>query len=150
MALVGDSIGALKAIADSTVKSAGFRTYIGNPAGQGDLPNAYCAVAYGGDDRPGVVGARDARLAYGNDTVGDRWLVWVTISKASGDVDPVGLLSDVEDAMDAFDDALEADKTLGGLLQADGRAEVSTHEWIVEDAGNVVSVFFQVDVQRRW
>jgi hypothetical protein len=150
MSLVTASIQRLKAIADATVIPLGIPTYLGNPAGQGDLPDAYCAVAYGGDDRPGVTGARDARLAYGNDTVGDRWLVWVTISKASGDVDPIGLLTTVEAAMDAFDDGIDADHTLGGLLKADGRADVGSHEWIVEDAGNVVTVFFQVDVQRRW
>jgi hypothetical protein len=150
MALVTDSIQFLKGLADATVKPLGLPTYIGNPAGQGDLPNAYCAVAYGGDDRPGVTGARDARLAYGNNTVGDQWFVWVTISVASGDVDPVGLLSDVEDAMDAFDDALRANRTMGGLLLADGRAEMLTHEWAVEDAGNVATVFFLIDIQRRW
>jgi hypothetical protein len=52
--------------------------------------------------------------------------------------------------MDAFDDALRANRTMGGLLLADGRAEMLTHEWAVEDAGNVATVFFLIDIQRRW
>lgn len=150
MSLVTGCVMALKAMVDSAVAPLGFTCYVGNPAGQGDLPNAYCAVAYGGDDRPGIVGGRDMRLGYGNDTVGDKWSVWLTISKAGGDVDPVGLLSDVEDAFDEFDEALTLDRHLGTLLKADGRADVGQHEWTVEDAGNVATVFFQVDVQRRW
>lgn len=148
--LVTASVGYMKQIMDATVGALGVSTYVGSPAAEGDLPPAYAAVAYGGDDRPGISGLADDRLAYGNDTVGDRWLVWHTISKASGDYGPIELLSDVEDLMDAYTDALEADETLGGLLKADGKAVLSTHEWTVEDAGNIATVFFQVDVVRRW
>lgn len=150
MSLVSESITALKAMMDATVGAAGVPTYVGNPAGQGDLPDAYGAVAYGGDDRPGIIGGRGRDLAYGNDTIGDRWFVWCTISKASGDSNPAVLLDAVEDLLDLFDTALRADIHLGSLLKADGRADMATHEWTVEDAGNIVTVFFQIDVIRRW
>lgn len=150
MGLITQSTQYLKAMMDTAMTGRGYTTFIGSPNAEGDIPSAYAAVGYGGDDRPGIVGAADDRLAYGNNTTGNRWLMWCTISKAIGDVDPIGLLSDVEDALDAFTDLLDADERLGGMLLVDGRAVLATHEWTVEDSGNIATVFFQVDITQRW
>lgn len=127
----------------------GFPVSIGAPPG-GDIPNRYAAVAYGGDDRAGIVGQGEPGGA-GNPTErsAETFGVWCTISAASGDVDGAGILATVDGLFQPVATSLRVDRQLGGLIVPPGLAEMGPYEWTVDDGGQIATVFFQV-VCRLW
>lgn len=147
-----ESVVRIKAIVDSIVPALDehWPTYVGSPASGQDIPPRYIAVGYGGEDRPGITGVANRADSRNQLTTGHRWVVWCTASCSSGDVDPLARLNEVEDVFDAFEDALEADRTLGGLLQAGGLASMSAYEATMENDGQVATVFWTVEVWVRW
>lgn len=127
-----------------------FAVYLGDPPG-GDIPDAYVAVAYGGDDRPGVVGAQSVGTQQNWTQVSaEEFMVWCTISRADGEQRADRNLAKVREYLDVCMDALRADRTVRGSITPPGVADLGTYEWSIEDGGGVCTVMFTVNVTARW
>lgn len=123
---------------------------IGVPPG-GDVPDAYVAVAYGGDDRAGITGVEI--VDEGQNTgefEGQDATIWCTISTASGDQDALAQMDATQDIFEECADILRADARFGGLLKGESTSSVGTYEWVIEDGGQVATLFFAVLVKARW
>jgi len=135
----------------AAVLPAGFPAlFIGPPPG-GDVPDRYVCVAYGGDDRPGVIGTA-RRPEYGNtgDVGSEAYGVWCAVSTASGDQDAAAQMAVTDGYFQTCVAAVRANPKLGGVLQAMGSADLGPFEWSIEDGGNIATVFFQVVVDAGW
>lgn len=125
-------------------------TSIGPPPG-GDIPTEFLAVAYGGNDRPGVMGvAIDAGNHNTGEYSAEDFDVWVTISTVSGDQDGDAQMLVTQTIFDACADALAANPKLSGVLKGESTAAVGTAEWVVEDGGSLCTLFFTVLCRARW
>ncbi len=119
--------------------------YVGPPAG--DIPDAYLSIAYGGDDRPGVIGfSKPYSMGNYTDARAEDILVWCTISTATGDQSGQSRMDATNTILGLAVDAIQADRHLGGVVQSPGFADIDTFEWTVEEDGTVATVFFQVKV----
>jgi len=123
---------------------------IGVPPG-GDVPAAYVAIAYGGDDRAGITGSAfaDDGANTGEHSAQDV-SIWCTISTASGDQNALAQMDITQGIYDSLVDALNVDWRFGGLLKGESIAGIGNFEWILEDGGQVATLFFTVVVQARW
>lgn len=123
---------------------------IGPPPG-GDVPAEYAAVAYGGDDRPDAI-STPSIPEWGNRTEQHQEdiTVWCTVSVAGGDQNAFVLLSIVSDYLQAIGIELKKDPTLGDVIDAGGYANLGAHEWLIDNGGDVVTVFFQVNIHLPW
>lgn len=140
---VPEVVGALKTLWTPIVRPV--QTYVGPPAG--DIPDAYLAIAYGGDDRPGIVGFGKP-YAQGNytDARAEEILLWCTASTATGDQSGQSRMDATAAIFTLAVDAIQADRHLGGVVRAPGFADVDTFEWTIEEDGSIATVFFQVKV----
>lgn len=128
---------------------APVRVSVGPPVG--DLPDKYLAVAYGGDDRPGVVGfGKPNIMANPKDARAEEFTLWCTASTASGDQSGQSRMDSTAALFALAADALGADGHLGGAVVAPGIAQLDTYEWVVEDEGTIATVFFAVKVLQEW
>lgn len=119
--------------------------YVGPPAG--DIPDAYLSIAYGGDDRPGIVGfGKPYSMGNYTDARAEEVLVWCTASTATGDQSGQSRMDATAALFTLAVDAIQADRHLGGVVPAPGFADVDTFEWTVEEDGSVATVFFQIKV----
>lgn len=136
-------VAALKALWTPIVRPV--QCYVGPPAG--DVPDAYLAIAYGGDDRPGINGFRKP-YEMGNYTDGraEEFSVWCTASTATGDQDGLSRMDATNAILALAGDAIQADRHLGGVVPAPGFADVDSYEWTVEEDGTIATVFFTVKV----
>lgn len=143
--LVPQVCAALYAVAQDAVASQDppVTVYLGQPTG-GDIPARYVAVAYAGEEDRGVSGARIRQ------THSEHWAeefdVWCSVSTAAGDENGPQQLADTDALYSVVAAAFEADRTIGGLLVGNGRAELGAYEWTVEQGGAVATVFFTVHV----
>jgi hypothetical protein len=131
---------------------AGVPVSIGPPTGH-DIPTEYIAVAYGGDDRPGVQGsARSSDLANPGESGSELFGVWCTISTASGDERSDITGARASEIYGLIVSALRQpeNRTLNGVLVGGGYADVGTYEWLFENGGQIATVFFQVMIDVRW
>ena len=127
---------------------AGFAVSVGQPPG-GDVPAQYAAVAYGGDDRAGIVGAGNPGR-YGNEESAEAFNVWCTISTASGDQLGAAQLGITNGLYIPVAAAIRANRQLNGAVPPPGLASLGTYEWTVDDGGQIATVFFQVEVVAPW
>lgn len=123
---------------------------IGEPPG-GDAPMKYVAVAYGGADRPGIIGTDqpDEGQNTGEFTNEDA-SIWCTISTASGDQNAAAQMQATQDIYELLAPVVLNDSKLGGLLQAESYARLGLFEWYPEEGGSVATLFFTVEVSARW
>lgn len=138
--LVPQVIPALRA-AFAAVLPAGFATSTGPPPG-GDVPADYLAVAYGGDGRPAVSGRR---VIVGHAATPEEFGVWCTLSCAGGDQDGAALLAHADALFQSLLEVLATNRSLGGVIVPPGFADLGTFEWVIEEGGDVVTVFFSVN-----
>lgn len=123
---------------------------VGVPPG-GDVPDRYLAVAYGGDDRPGIVG-RAVQPTMGNpgQQAAEEFSVWCTLTASSGDQDAAALMGQVAAWFALLGAALRANRQLSGAVIQPGYADLANYEWQLEQGGQITTVFFVVDVIQRW
>lgn len=121
------------------------QTYVGPPAG--DLPDAYLAIAYGGDDRPGIIGyGKPYEGGNYTDARAEEFGVWCTVSTATGDQSGQSRMDATAVIFTKAIDAIQGDRSLGGVVPAPGFADLDGFEWTVEEEGTVATVFFQIKV----
>src|ERR1700754_1567232 len=145
MGAVAQSVVRIKRLVD-LIRPDGWQTFIGSPSAV-EIPPAYIAVAYGGDDRPGVTGQASMAESYEPNASGHTWWVNCTASAYTGDVQPLQRLIDVEDVFDAFETVLAANRYLpddngSPLLVGGSFAQLAQHDWQIEPDGNVGTVFW--------
>lgn len=117
--------------------------FLGEPTG-GDIPAAYVAVAYAGEEVRGVAGQRVRQTS--SEHWAEEFDVWCTVSTSTGDENAPQQLADTDALYHLVANAFEADRQLGGLLLGNGRAELGSYEWTIEQGGAVASVYFTVHV----
>lgn len=139
-------VAALSALWTPIVKPV--RTYVGPPAG--DIPDAYLAVAYGGDDRPGVVGFGKAGMTNYRDSRSEEFGIWCTASTATGDQSGQSRMDATAALYTLAVDAIHNDRSLGGVVAPPGFADVDTFEWTIEEDGTIATVFFAIKVRQEW
>lgn len=121
---------------------------VGPPTG--DVPDKYLAIAYGGDDRPGIVGnGLPVPGMNPSDARGEEYTVWCTVSTATGDQDGLKRMDATYAVYDAAMNALLNDPHLGGAVLAPGWVEAGELEWVIEDDGGIATVFFGVRVHQE-
>lgn len=122
--------------------------YVGPPAG--DVPDSYLAIAYGGDDRPGVIGFGKPYML-GNYTEGraEEFGVWCTASTATGDQSGQSRMDATATLFTKAVDAVNSNRTLAGAVPAPGLVDVDTFEWTIEEEGTIATVFFLIKVTQE-
>lgn len=143
---IPDVVRALKALWVPLV--APVRVSVGPPVG--DLPDRYLAIAYGGDDRPGIIGVGKPvpGMNY-TDARGEEFVIWCTASTATGDQDGMKRMDATAAVLGVATNAVLLDPHLGTAVRAPGTADIGEIEWTVEDEGSVATVFFQVRVNQE-
>lgn len=137
---------ALKALWTPAVKPV--QVFVGPPAG--DIPDAYLAIAYGGDDRPGVVGfGKPYSMGNYTDARAEEFLLWCTVSTATGDQSGQSRMDATAGIFTLAVDAIQADRNIGGVVPAPGFVDVDAYEWTVEEDGTIATVFFQLKVYQE-
>jgi hypothetical protein len=148
---------ALKAMFGSAITALDKNslTYIGAPSG-GDLPAKFCTVAYANDDQAGVTVQRTSPQ-WGNtpEVFGEIVTVINAVTVASGDNDSALTMTAAQELFEVCANAVHVDPYLGGVINPDGkpglnRADLGAHEWWIQDAGEIVTVVFQVVVNIQW
>lgn len=125
-------------------------TSVGPPPG-GDIPSAYLAVAYGGDDRASITVNVVEDTSYNmTQHSAEDFEVWVTISTASGDQDGAAQMLVTKGIYTLCASALVANPTLSGVLKGESRAQVGSSEWVIDEGGAVATLFFTVLCRARW
>lgn len=121
-----------------------FSLFVGQPPG-GDLPAEYAAVMYGGEDRPDAT-ARSQPAQWGNrtDFFSEEIEIWCCISTASREQDGRAQAQVTQNYLKAVRDEVKKDPTLGGTIDAGGFATIGSHEWLIDNGGQIATVFFQV------
>lgn len=128
---------------------AGTSLYLGPP--KGDLPDRYVAVMYAGDDRPGVQGfGRPNQMANYTDADAEEFLLWCTISAATGDQDAIATMALTNELFALCVAALKADRHCRETVVAPGFAALDNYEWQAERDGDIVTVFFAIKVRQEW
>lgn len=117
-----------------------FAVSTGPPPG-GDVPAEYLAVAYGGDGRPAVSGGR---AVVGHGATPETFGVWCSLSVASGDQDGAATMERADALFQVLLAVLATNRSLGGLITPPGYADLGQFEWVIEEGGDVCTVFFTV------
>jgi len=127
-----------------------FPLFVGPPPG-GDVPSEYAAVAYGGDDRPDILSTPTVP-DWGNRTEQhkEEISIWNCVSTASGDQDGYKQMKATADYLQTIGTELKKDPTLGGVIDAGGYASLGAHEWMLDNGGQIATVFFLVVITLPW
>ncbi len=125
-------------------------TSVGPPPG-GDIPDAYLAVGYGGDDRASVtVNVLEPDSYNRSEHSAEDFEVWCTISTAGGDQNGAAQMVVTQGIYNVCASALIASPTLNGVLKGEGLAQVGSAEWVIDEGGAVVTLFFTGMCRARW
>lgn len=121
------------------------QTFVGPPAG--DIPDSYLAICYGGDDRPGIIGfAKPYEGGNYTDARAEEFSVWCTASTATGDQSGQSRMDATNAILGKCVDAIQGDRSLGGVVPAPGFVDMDNFEWTIEEDGTIATVFFTVKV----
>lgn len=117
------------------------------PTPGGDIPADYVTVGWADDGLPSVTGrGLPSDLGNSPQASAEEYGVWCAVSTSSGDELAAVRMARVDATFQTLVAAVRANRTLLGAILPPGLADVGSFQWQIEQGGQVVTVYFQVEV----